>query len=287
MNIKLTTISPVILSPRTEKALYKGVDFKEILEKERASLKTDNINMVYPFYSYDDRNLLSESPFLPAKKYYIPASSLKGALLGSKKDDMENRLRSKILFQDVRVDDLHIKLGNLYKFQYLYQESKKQSNNKKQEIIFKNPKFAPFFPGVAVEMMGNKEEFEFQVLLKEREISEEFFKQRLEENFDITKRKLKNYIEEIERRIKDISSWVETGKIKKQEENDQDYIAILKDIKSNIQMQIESNNIVFLGGYKGILGSISQLDKTNKIQNGFYLDQYTLLPYGLVKVSLE
>ena len=30
MKLEFTTISPVILSPRMEKALYKGVDFKEI-----------------------------------------------------------------------------------------------------------------------------------------------------------------------------------------------------------------------------------------------------------------
>ena len=66
MKIKFKTISPVILSPRMEKALYKGVDFKEVPEGGMKSLKTGeigNINMVYPFYSYEDRNLLYENCF--------------------------------------------------------------------------------------------------------------------------------------------------------------------------------------------------------------------------------
>lgn len=286
MKIKITTISPVILSPRTEKALYKGVDFKNISEKDMANLKIENINIVYPFYSYDERNLLSENPFSTAKKYYIPASSLKGAFLGSKKEDTENRFRNKILFQDVCVDNLQIKLRNLYKFQYLYQESEEQNNKEKQEIIFKTPKFAPFFPGVAIEMMDTKKELEVQILLKEREMSEEFFKNRLENSFNVTKIKLRNYIEEIEQRLKTNSSWIESGKVKTKDENSQDYMTLLRNIKHNIQIQAESDhNIIFLGGYKGILGSLSQLDKTHKIQNGFYIDENTLLPYGLVSVK--
>ena len=47
--------------------------------------------------------------------------------------------------------------------------------------------------------------------------------------------------------------------------------------------------MIFLGGYKGILGSLSQSDlsqqnKEPRITNGFYIDEETLLPYGLVEV---
>ena len=128
MKLKFKTISSVILSPRMEKALYKGVDFKEIIMKDTKIEKVENINIVYPFYSYDDRDLLSESNFLYANGYYIPASSLKGALLGSKKDEKENSFRSKILFHDVKIRD--IKLKNLYKFQYLYEKKDNQEKNK-------------------------------------------------------------------------------------------------------------------------------------------------------------
>ena len=138
-----------------EKALYKGVDFKEIIMKDTKIEKVENINIIYPFYSYEDRDLLSESIFLYANEYYIPASSLKGALLGSKKDEKENSFRSKLLFHDVKISD--IKLKNLYKFQYLYE---KKNNNEKN----KTPKYTIFFPGVAIEMLESKKEFESEIL---------------------------------------------------------------------------------------------------------------------------
>ena len=52
MKLEFTTITPVILSPRMEKALYKGVDFKEI-DKNTKNLKVekfDNINIIYPLH---------------------------------------------------------------------------------------------------------------------------------------------------------------------------------------------------------------------------------------------
>lgn len=277
MKLKFQTISPVILSPRMEKGLYKGIDFKEILKRK-------DINIVYPFYNYEDRNLLSEKYFSYAKEYYIPASSLKGALLGSKKNEAEDSLRSKILFQDIQVSDSHVRLRNLYKFQYLYQETREKGRNEKQEMIYKTPKFTSFFPGIAIEMLCSNKEFEGKVLLKTPEISEEFFKNKLEESFGITKRKLENYIKEIENRVKDIYLWIKTPENKK-------CIDKLKEMKSYIQSQLNSEkNIIFLGGYKGILGSLSQeirLEENHKIKNGFYIDKDTLLPYGLVEVRYE
>lgn len=274
-----------------EKALYKGVDFKEISAKDMAELEkgeSENINIVYPFYSYEDRNLLSSNYFSYATEYYIPASSLKGALLGSKKDEAENNLRNKILFQDIRINNSSIKLRNLYKFQYLYQEIKEKGNNEKREILYKTPQYATFFPRVAVEMMEREKGFEGEIRFKEAEIIEEFFKRKLYGSFDVTKKKLKNYIEEIENRIKAIDVWIRNGKIKKQEQENEDYINKLKEIKRNIQGKVHCDkNIVFLGGYKGLLGSLSQLDDNHKFQNGFYVDQVTLLPYGLVEVNIE
>ena len=267
MKLKFKTISPVILSPRMEKALYKGVDFKEIIMKDTKIEKVENINIIYPFYSYDDRDLLSESNFSYSNEYYIPASSLKGALLGSKKDEEENSFRSKLLFHDVKIRD--IKLKNLYKFQYLYE---KKYNNETNKI----PKYTVFFPGVAIEMLESKKEFESEILMKSSEI-EKIFYDKLKENFGITKIKLKNYIDEID-------------KIKKQEKNQEEYMKKLNKIKCNIQKQLDSNkNMIFLGGYKGILGSLSQSDlsqqnKEPRITNGFYIDEETLLPYGLVEV---
>ena len=161
MKLEFTTITPVILSPRMEKALYKGVDFKEI-DKNTKNLKVekfDNINIIYPIYSYEDRYLLSEKSFSYAKEYHIPASSLKGALLVGKRGENEDILRSKILFKDINISKEDVELKNLHKFQYLYQEAKEENNNgqaqlnDKQNLTYKTPKFESFFPGVAIEMI--------------------------------------------------------------------------------------------------------------------------------------
>lgn len=279
MKLHFKTISAVILSPRTQKALYKGVDFKEDEEDVKIE-ELDNINIVYPFYSYENRELLSEQDFSYAKEYYIPASSLKGALLGQKKGEEENTLRSKILFQDIRISKSYIRLRNLYKFQYLYQETQEDNANKGNEK--KKPKFAPFFPNIAIEMIEDGKEFESEVLLKIPDSSDEFFRSKLDESVCVTRKKLENYIKEIEKRIEDISSWQVKA---------EDCLDELKGVKASIQQQLEGNKkCIFLGGYKGLLGSLSQLeikDESHKIQNGFYIDKDTLLPYGLVEVEIS
>lgn len=285
MKLKFTTISPVILSPRMEKALYKDVDFKEVKEIE----KVDNIKVVYPFYTYESRDLLFEKCFSYAKEYYIPASSLKGALLESKKSRDENSFRSKILFQDIKISKEYIELKRLYKFQYLYQENKEKNSDDKQEIVYKIPKFELFFPNVAIEMISSGKEFEGEILLKSG-VSEELFKSKLDESFLITKNKLNNYIKEIEERIKIINSWIEDGKLERQvedSEGNENYIEKLKSIQKRIKEIQNRKNIIFLGGYKGILGSLSEINNTQKIRNGFYIDRETMLPYGLVEVGFE
>ena len=294
MKLEFTTISPVILSPRMEKALYKGVDFKEI-DKNTKNLKvekSDNINIVFPLYSYEDRDLFSEKSFSYAKEYHIPASSLKGAVLVGKRCENEDILRSKILFKDINISKEDVELKNLYKFQYLYQEAEGENDNgqaqpnEKQNLTYKTPKFEPFFPGVAIEMIGIGKKFEGEILLK-ADISEELLDNKLEESYFITKRKLDNYIDEIKQRVENINSCIKDGKPEKAEEKEEDCINSLKCIEHNIDSLIkDGKKILFLGGYKGILGSLTnKVDENQKVKNGFYIDEESMLPYGLVEVK--
>ena len=294
VKLKITTISPLILSPRTEKALYKGVDFKNIKEDIKNSNieNVDKINIIYPFYSYEERDLLPGNEFSYAQEYYIPASSLKGALLSGIKNEDDNSFRTKILFQDIKISKENIELKNLYKFQYLYQNDKKKNKNNKEKTVYKAPKFESFFPSLAIEMIGGGKKFETEVLFR-CEVSVDF-KNKLEDSFESTKNKLNNYMEEVEKRITNIESWIKERKVENQVEKSKDnenYLEKLKKIKYNIQkllQQIQNKkNIVFLGGYKGILGSLSQLDQNHNVQNGFYIDKETMLPYGLLEVNIE
>lgn len=291
MKLKFTAISPVILSPRMEKALYKDVDFKEI-KKNTVNPKIENvgnIEIIYPFYSYERRDLLCENYFSHAKEYYIPASSLKGTLLSGIKKEDENSFRSSILFQDIKISKENIELKNLYKFQYLYQNDKKKNKDNKQKNDYKTPKFSSFFPSIAIEMIESGKNFEGEILLKSG-VSEELFKKKLDKSFDITKKKINNYIKEVEERIKNINSWIEDGKLERQvedSEGNENYIEKLKSIQKRIKEIQNRKNIIFLGGYKGILGSLSEINNTQKIRNGFYIDRETMLPYGLVEVGFE
>jgi len=292
MKLKFTTISPIILSPRMEKALYKGVDFKEIDGKSKNfKLKNvDSINIVYPFYSYEDRDLLSEKNFSFVNNYYIPASSLKGGLFVGKKCEDDNMLRIKSVFRDINISKDYIELKNLYKFQYLYQKAGEidtvGKDKDKQDLVYKTPNFELFFPGVAIEMIGTGKKFESDILLKPG-ISEELFKNKLDESFSITKIKLENYINEIELRITDINEWIKNGNLKQEEGKKEDFLSQLEEIKEKIKSLID-RKLLFLGGYKGILGSLTRkLDEIQKVKNGFYIDEETMLPYGLVEVFYE
>ena len=180
-------------------------------------------------------------------------------------------------------------MNKLYKFKYLYKEVERENNNRqggagdKQNLVYKSPKLEPFFPGVAIEMMGIGKKFKGEVLLSSEEL-EELLKEELNKSVSGTKKKLKNYICEIEQRIESINSWVKDRKLKKD-----DYLSELECIEKNINSLAKGERtILFLGGYKGILGSLSTpLDKNKKVKNGFYIDKDSMLPYGLVEINWD
>lgn len=289
--ISFKSISPIILSPRMEAALYKGVDFERVENEE-------GVKIIYPFYSREDRRFAADRVFASAEEYYIPASSLKGALLGnfgkedSKKEQDEAKteennekntkkdIRERIWFRDIPIDSFKIKREAVFKFQYLYQDrtvrtsSKDQEKNASSELVYKTPRLEEFFPGVQVEMIKPEQTFAGEVLLR---ISEEEFRAILQESFEATEEKLKNYIEETKERREVISRW-------DLEENNSE--SQLERIREKLQQQLGgSKNLIFLGGYKGILSSLSNWDKEkHRVQNGFYIDRNTQLPYGLVEV---
>ncbi|MDK4492228.1 C50 family peptidase, partial [Fusobacterium necrophorum] len=128
--------------------------------------------------------------------------------------------------------------------------------------------------------LKSEESFEANILLK---ISEDEFRDILKETFDTTKQKLERYMKEIGSRIAELKSWQKNRKVQDQNTLDEP-IEQLQKIKEAIKRQVSSGkNMIFLGGYKGILGSI--LVKSDvEIRNGFYIDVKTNLPYGLVEI---
>lgn len=278
MEIIFKTISPVILSPRDSGALYATIDFEEF--------EADNaIKIIYPFYSYEDRAFKANKAFEKAKEYFVPASSLKGALL---LNNEFKELRSKVFIKDSKIENNLIELKPLYKFQYLYQENTGDKNKKN-----KNPVLEKFFPTLNIEMLNTDAEFSAHVNFKNPkgagikldnsnssdDYTRENFQKAIENTEKITKNKLKNYNMEIGKRIKSIENLnlADGGK---------DAVKALKKMRGKIDELIaENRKILFLGGYKGILGSLQNLkNEKNTIQNGFYIDTDTMLPYGLVEI---
>lgn len=274
--IQFKTISPVALSPRIQGALYSGIDFRQSPEEKA-------VRIIYPFYSHEDRRYISDRDFGFAQEYYIPSSSLKGALLGTRQNrtDEDKELRQKSLFKDIALDKSMIKLRSLYKFQYLYQKQENGENDiNSQNQSDKLPKFSEFFPLMKIEMLMAEKSFTGTVLIKG--ISQEHVRNRLKETFQSTKIKLNNYIVEINERIRVIKA------MNLKEIDQQGIVAVLEEMEKKIQALIDSDRqMIFLGGYKGILGSLSKaMPETmpDGVQNGFYIDNDTKLPYGLVEI---
>jgi CRISPR/Cas system CSM-associated protein Csm5 (group 7 of RAMP superfamily) len=71
----LSTLSSLIISPREGQAFYKELDFDDVVTEDGKE-----INIIYPFYQYGIHDRYDPQQ----AKYYIPGSSIKGAIRGDK-----------------------------------------------------------------------------------------------------------------------------------------------------------------------------------------------------------
>lgn len=147
---EMQTLSSLILSPRSGQALYKDVDEFETAS-EVSNNKGKEVNCIYPFYQYGEYKKYHPKD----AEYYIPGSSVKGALL---KDNNRNILMA----DDIQVKNSDIVLRNLYKAQHIQEKA--------------TAEFSVFFENVGVEMIkaganlqGSlylKDDVEFSTILK-------------------------------------------------------------------------------------------------------------------------
>ena len=82
---EMEVLSSTIISPRSGQAFYKGVDF--CLEPEanvpgssKIQKKAQGVGVIYPFYQYGEYEKYDPEHAV----YYIPGSSIKGALCSLK-----------------------------------------------------------------------------------------------------------------------------------------------------------------------------------------------------------
>ncbi|WP_088825941.1 RAMP superfamily CRISPR-associated protein [Listeria goaensis] len=119
----LKVISPLILSPRSSEQFYVGIDYQ--------SDEVDDVNIIYPFYRYGDYTEYKPEGI----QYYIPGSSIKGAL----KSLISVENNENWLVDDILVEKEDIVVRTMEKFQ----------KTGSQDAL----KLNPFFQKIGVEML--------------------------------------------------------------------------------------------------------------------------------------
>lgn len=269
-------------------ALYNEIDYQ----------KNDSTNyeMVYPFYSFDDRYNRADKAFVKAENYCVPASSWKGALqlertvetMETEIDESEKKnsnIGKHFFCKDIMVKSDQIELRNLQKYQYLYQKEKGT----------KEPKLEVFFPRVGVEMLKANANLVGEILVKGLEVNWQKTCQNLNE---LARIKLSNNIEEIDRIEKTYIKKEKDAVAKKLERNYKEKLKELLEVRENLK-KIESGignlNVsgsskayIFLGGFKGLLHSLSREVKYDKFDStSFFIDKGTKMLYGLVIIEIK
>ncbi|CAM3838186.1 hypothetical protein [Marinicrinis lubricantis] len=257
---RIRTLSTLALSPRDHQGFYESAgDFAQEDLGQQASehLNKGRVNIIYPFYQYG-----TYPRYAPAEtQYYIPGSSIKGALTLN----CTNIDRCSLMVDDIRVKSEDIQLYHLTKVQ-------QDSENNKYYID-------EFFPNVAIEMLRADSEHSgelFCIETKSKPEPKHYFK----EADQAARIKLGQLVQRINRKYEQV-------KIEDQ--------PILSEMKNNIQAILNepqddsSNNfLLILGGYKGLtLSVISDRDDWDEYNSAIYLDKTKGLPYGLIKVTLE
>lgn len=246
---RLTAKSSLIVSPRASLAFYRGLGEFSLndIKGETKYLNMEKLKVIYPFYQYGEY-----TSYIPCgAAYYLPGSSIKGAICTNK---LENR---KLLVDDIRIQNDNIVLRNLFKMQYL---------EGGLEACYKE-----FFDNVGVEMVKAESELEGNMYLNHVKDAEEIFK---EANKN-TQKKMKNMIDYLKmlqnRDFKDM--------LKEK----------LRDVINKLSLlldETEHDDIVLFGGFKGLLHSLEVRKPIEDIKSGIYIDSETMLPHGLVKLEI-
>lgn len=242
-------LSSLIVSPRSGQAFYKGIDefcmSPDAWIPDNKSNEKHEVKVVYPFYQYGNYEKYDPEH----TDYYLPGSSVKGALLHQKMSG------NHLMADDVPVPNSRVVLRNLWKAQFLEEENK--------------AKFAPFFDNVGIEMIKDKTEMEGDIYL-EKNIE---FSDILEQAAKDTKDK-----------INQMCAYLQMLLMRKY--RNEDLKENLHMIEQKLSSLSNERGVLLLGGYKGLLHSIL-LDynyNMTELTGGLFIDPETLLPHGVVKV---
>jgi hypothetical protein len=265
---RFQTISCLALSPRDYQGFYKDAgDFetKDICisnHRDKLGNPKNNINIIYPFYQY------GTYPKYDPKhtQYYIPGSSIKGAILAKNSTNADEESGIRFMVDDVTVKSEDLRLHLLYKVQNMEPESKQAVE------------LGEFFPNVAVEMLARGCDYTGEMFG-----DGEYIRQRLSSAQKATKEKLVMFIKLLNKAGTD-------GQRKVKESSKEKLKNMINGVEQ-ILKEMEGNNdsfILLMGGYKGL--TLSRLLSTiDGVKSAIYVDHVegSYLPHGLVRIILK
>lgn len=262
---EITIKSSLIISPRSDRAFYKDLDnsieekcIKDINNKpldHDKPLDYNKLKIIYPFYRYGIYDSYS-----PEKaEYYIPGTSVKGALTNP--NGKRTNKDIKLMVDDIKISNDMIVLRNLYKIQYI--------NDPNKKTVLK-----PFFDNVGVEMVKGSQG---NGILTGKLYTDSIktVENLLENANSVTNKKIEKMI----KYLNDIDEKPNNTSTEKTDDNN-DIQTVIKNLNA-----IKKENLLFLGGYKGLINSIC-LNENKKINSAVFIDRDTMLPHGLVYINL-
>lgn len=239
-------LSSAVVSPRSAQALYKGVDlFSSPAELDRPDFQNKkDVKLIYPFYQYGEYRTYNP---LNAR-YYLPGSSVKGALQQKKKSKV------KFMVDDLFIPNNQIVLRNLWKVQYL-------------DLGKKNAVYKEFFENVGIEMIKADTILQGELYAEDSGLFSELVK---EANKDVQEKMLQMY--------EHVTELVNGGCSKELE-------AVLSDVERNMTGLLDQEDVILIGGYKGLLHSILLKNKEQDVSGGLFFDFESMLPHGLARMK--
>lgn len=260
---QIKTLSKLVLSPRENRAFYLDAgDFtKQQVHldptdsaTEEVGKENEKIKIIYPFYQYG-----TYPGYNPRDaKYYIPGSSIKGAIFSQPPQSAE-----RVMMDDIPVQSEDWCLSRLHKLQNLSAET--------NALI----KLDIFFPNVAVEMLAAGCEYAGE-LFSNGDIKTYLIKAQ-----EATRQKLGQWKARLGV-VSDINASEETT------EKVGQLVGNIDRLLGRMNTRSGSKYIVLIGGFKGLtLSGVFQRAAFDKVDSAVYVDVSTDLPHGLVEIDIN
>lgn len=244
VKIRLKTLSSIILTPREQ-------TMKTIIQENKTGY-------LYQFYHYGDTEDCG------TKEYYIPGSSLKGAI------GKENIKPNRLFVDDIRICPENIEVKQLQKIQNLGTEhaEKQIAPAIKAEI---------FFPMVYVEMLNP------DVTVQGEMFCDGDLRSVFEQMHYQTIQRLKNWKDYRYAMITELSQ-NKSRRIQFEKETD----IVAEKLEALVYRKDQKHYLMLLGGYKGkiLMGVQNYKEKNELIPVSFFKDEKTSYPYGLTEIEI-